>query len=240
MPSATVAVPTPTNASPSQGPAFTLSDSLIIVATLLGPILAVQAQKLVEVLRERRQRKLWVFQTLMATRMARVSGEHVQALNMIDLTFYGGRSFGRIRTKKEQAVIDSWREYLDNLTEDPGETPETLYSRRHELFINLLHNIAKDVGFDFNRVELNKGVYSPVAHSELEREQAQVRTLALELLSGQTSLNMNVVGLPIDEAAMKAQRDLFNAQLAAFTGKSSLSIKLQPSEPHSEEPTPTE
>jgi cytochrome bd-type quinol oxidase subunit 1 len=64
-------------------------DWLIVASTLLGPILAVQAQKWVEVFRERRGRKLWVVQQLMATRAARVSAEHVQALNMIDLVFYG-------------------------------------------------------------------------------------------------------------------------------------------------------
>jgi hypothetical protein len=64
-----------------------LKDWSIIGATILGPILAVQAQKWVEIIRERRGRKLWIFHTLMATRAARTSTEHVQALNMIDLIF---------------------------------------------------------------------------------------------------------------------------------------------------------
>ena len=39
-------------------------DWLLITSTVLGPILAVQAQKWVEVFRERRGRKLWVPQAL--------------------------------------------------------------------------------------------------------------------------------------------------------------------------------
>ena len=50
-----------------------LKDSLIIGATILGPILAVQAQKAIERFRERRGRKLWVFHTLMGTRAARLA-----------------------------------------------------------------------------------------------------------------------------------------------------------------------
>jgi hypothetical protein len=37
-----------------------VKDWFLIVSTALGPILAVQAQKSVEVLRERRNRKFWV------------------------------------------------------------------------------------------------------------------------------------------------------------------------------------
>ena len=49
--------------------------------------MAVQVQKWLEVFREERGRKLWIFKTLMATRASAVSAEHVQALNMIDLEF---------------------------------------------------------------------------------------------------------------------------------------------------------
>ena len=66
-----------------------LSDWLTIIAILLAPVFAVQVQKWVEHLRERRGKKLGVFQALMATRGARLSPEHVRALNMIDLEFSG-------------------------------------------------------------------------------------------------------------------------------------------------------
>jgi len=49
---------------------------------------------------ERRNRKAWLFHSLMAPRAARVSPEHVQALNMIDLVFYGKRILGVNRRSK--------------------------------------------------------------------------------------------------------------------------------------------
>ncbi|WP_244186706.1 DUF6680 family protein [Paraburkholderia steynii] len=67
----------------------------MVISTILGPILTVQAQKFVERARASAQRRDWVFSTLMATRQARVSFDDVRALNMIDLTFYGRRVLGR-------------------------------------------------------------------------------------------------------------------------------------------------
>src|SRR5438034_8791127 len=105
---------------------MTYSDWVLVSATVLGPVLAVQAQKWVERSREKRNRKDWVFLTLMATRAATLSGEHVRALNTIDLAFYGSRVLGRnIRSRKDQSVIDAWREYYDHLNSGPrDDAPE--------------------------------------------------------------------------------------------------------------------
>ena len=89
----------------------------VITATLLGPILAVQAQKAIERASAARQRREWVFLNLMATRQDRISLDHVKALNSIDLAFYGRRVLGRVwRGGKAQAVIDAWNEYRKHLT----------------------------------------------------------------------------------------------------------------------------
>lgn len=119
--------------------AMDYKDWIIVAATLLGPILAVQAQKAVESFRERRSRKARVFSQLMATRAARVSPEHVQALNMIDIVFFGDRTVGvRHRSKSEQAVLDSWREYHDHLgVKAEGEGLRLWNVRSDELFTNL-------------------------------------------------------------------------------------------------------
>jgi uncharacterized protein DUF6680 len=71
--------------------------AIIAAATIAGPILAVQAQKWVERATERRRGQLQVFYWLMATRATRLSNEHVQALNRIELVFRG-------RSAKKKAV----------------------------------------------------------------------------------------------------------------------------------------
>jgi hypothetical protein len=50
-----------------------VSDIAVIVATLLGPVLAVQVQKYLERWRDEAERRKNVFKTLMATRLARLS-----------------------------------------------------------------------------------------------------------------------------------------------------------------------
>ena len=178
-------------------------DWIIVLATIAGPILAVQAQKAVERFRERRDRKERVFAQLMATRAARVSAEHVQTLNMIDIVYYGSSTLGvRRRSKLEQAVIDAWKEYHDNLNAGLGAEGEGLRHwsiKRDELFINLLHVMSQDVGFSFDRVQLKRGAYSPIAHEEFESEHRALRKAIIGGLSGETPLKMQVVQMPVDQ-----------------------------------------
>jgi len=60
---------------------------LTLLAIVLGPIAAVQAQKWIERATEEKRQRLLIFRTLMRTRGNIVSREHVDALNMIPLVF---------------------------------------------------------------------------------------------------------------------------------------------------------
>lgn len=185
-----------------------IKDWWVVAATVLGPILAVQAQKAVEAYRERRTRKGRLFEQLMATRASRVSGEHVRALNMIDLVFYGERTFGiQRRSKKEQRVLDSWKEYLDHLNNRADEDAIQHWATQgDELFVNLLYAIAEDIGYAFDRVQLKRGAYTPIAHGEIETETTELRRATLSLVTGKHALKMNVVGFPIDHDAVEANK----------------------------------
>ncbi len=198
-----------------------LKDWAVVGATVLGPILAVQAQKAVEAFRERRGRKTRLFEQLMATRASRVAPEHVRALNMIDLVFYGERIFGfPRRSGKEQRVLDSWKEYLDHLNNrGPDDQLSQWGAKGDELFTNLLYAVAEDIGFKFDRVQLKRGSYSPIAHWEHEAEQAELRRATLSLVTGNHPLKMNVVGFPIDAAAVQANKEVIqNLGKALETG----------------------
>ena len=65
------------------------TDAALITATVMGPVLAVQTQKWIERARARREAQQRTFNVLMATRAARVSPGHVEALNAIDIHFRG-------------------------------------------------------------------------------------------------------------------------------------------------------
>ena len=71
---------------------ITISDWLMITVVLLAPFIAVFAQRKIDLIREKRNHRLWVFRTLMATRGNKISLEHVQALNSIELIFGDAKS----------------------------------------------------------------------------------------------------------------------------------------------------
>jgi len=73
----------------------------MILAVLASPLIAVQVQKRIEKLRDKRSKKLQIFHTLMSTRGSRLSPAHVGALNMIDSVFSPKRS-------AEKKVLDAW------------------------------------------------------------------------------------------------------------------------------------
>src|SRR5260221_1478903 len=173
-------------------------DWLLIFSTILGPILAVQAQKWVELARDRRNRKSWIFHTLMATRANRTDATHVQALNMIELGFYGRKILWILkRTKSEQTVLDAWKEYLDLLNSSfTNDTLPVWASKRDDLFVSLLYAISIDVGYSFDRVLLKNEAYTPVAHGDYYNEIASLRKFGIEVLEGKRPIKMDITSLP--------------------------------------------
>jgi predicted nucleotidyltransferase len=165
---------------------MTIADILIILATALSPLIAVQVTRRLDDRNEERGRKLDVFKTLMTTRAYSVSPAHVQALNRIDLEFSR-------KKKAEKEVLEVWQQYLDHLgrnVEEPSWGP-----RREELFVNLLHAMAKALNYDFSKTDIRNTAYSPKAHGQLEEEQQLIRMRVLEVLEGRRALAMHVVSL---------------------------------------------
>jgi hypothetical protein len=171
---------------------MTNGDLAIVFATLMGPVLAVQAQKWIETLKQTSEAKDLIFKTLMATRGARLSPEHVRALNMIDLTFYGKRIFFG-RTTKEQAVLNAWKEYLDHLYEpfpDDDAAMKVVMAHREELITNLLSSIATERGLKFDRVQLKKGSYMPIGFEQQEQRQKALLDGAVKVFRGESSIKV--------------------------------------------------
>jgi hypothetical protein len=209
---------------------ITPGEWVIVFATLLGPILAVQAQRFIDLLRERRKAKLWVFQTLMTTRATPLHYEHVKALNHIDLTFYGTRLFGHHwQSASERRVTDAWKVLLDNFAPDGTLSEAQLefhYAKRPELLTDMLAKIGKDVGFDFDPVHIRKAGYVPVAHDQEVRDQETLRKAFIELISGRQSLKMQVVSFPVNEQAAATHRTMIE-QLVEASRSGELVVRIR-------------
>jgi hypothetical protein len=188
------------------------SDYVIAACTLLGPVLAVQAQKWLEGFREKRERRLTIFRTLMATRATNLSAAHVEALNAVPIDFY-----------KDKKVMDAWEEYFAHLTNVPAGNP-VWGQKRLDLFVKLLAAIGSRVGYDFNVAEMNR-IYFPTAHGEMEDEQNTIRKGLATMLKGGV-LPMAVKEFPSSPEAIDAQKTLIEKLSKAYAADGSLKVTI--------------
>lgn len=192
----------------------------MIVAIILAPVIAVQVQKWLEIFREERGRRLRIFKTLMATRAANVSPEHVQALNMIDLEFQG---------KRYKSVTDAWKTYLDHLASFPKDSEEAIQQqwvdKRIDRLTTLLMEMGKCLGYEFDEVHVKKGVYAPEAHGQLENENMLIRRGLLRLLYGDSALKMDLESIPVSQDEASEQKAIRKALLNVLIGEKAISIR---------------
>ena len=200
-----------------------ITDIAIVFATILGPILAVQAQKFLEKGREIKQRRAWLFRTLMATRATTLSPAHVEALNAVPIEFYG-------KDQKLKSIINKWKTYLDHLLKD-AEAPGW-GDKRSELLVELLHEMADFLGYEFNTVEIANEIYSPKGHAWIQTDQDIIRRGLALLLSGQLALPMEVKSFPSDPTAVKEQEELRKLLLRWLNGETTVAVDIkQPEKP---------
>jgi hypothetical protein len=195
------------------------ADLAIVFATLLGPVLAVQAQKWVERGREQNNRRVTIFRTLMATRAASLSPAHVEALNAIPIEFYGDR-------KAFKDVVEAWRAYLDYLSQQ-GVDPNVWAQKRYDLFIELLWRLAESLGYRFTKVELQREVYSPKAYATIESQNEVIRTGLSRIFSGEAALPLDIKTFPADPSFIKRQVELQEQLLSWLAGQRTVKVQVE-------------
>lgn len=170
----------------------------MIAAVLLSPLIAVQATRLLDNKKEVRERQLWIFKTLMATRASSMSPHHVEALNRIDLEF-------KTQSRKDKDVIEAWKAYLDLLGNDQL-TAEQWNLRRVDLLVELLHKMAQVLDYSFDKTTIKNSSYYPRGFGTMEEEQAAIRRGVKELLDGDRPLQMYVTNFPPPDLPVIPQR----------------------------------
>ena len=169
-------------------PPIELKDWLVVIATLLSPVIAVQVTEYLNRRRQSRDEQLRIFRTLMATRASTLEVSHVQALNSIDVIFNG-------RSAKQEAVRRQWKQYLDHLN-DKNYPREHWETRRKDLLVDLLDTMGQHLGFNFDKTHLKNQSYYPQGYGDLEAEQSALRRATFEVVSGKRPLPMWVANLP--------------------------------------------
>ena len=169
---------------------MTISDWLIIVAILSAPTLAIQIQKGIERKREEKERKMYVFRTLMTTRANPMNPQHVEALNMIDIEFY-----------ENKKVVDAWKLLLDSYLDFPKDSKEPNYKSKldscvkksNDLLTDLLFNIANSLNYSFDKVQLKRDAYFPRGHSDMLIDQEIIRRSLVSVLLGQVPIPIKII-----------------------------------------------
>lgn len=162
----------------------------IVLATCAGPILAVWASEWRQQERQKRDRQEWVFRTLMTTRSTPLHPDHVTALNHIDFAF---------PQNDYPEIADAWGLYNNHLSSSQGETEDSLNrwgDTADNLLVDLLHLMANDLKIPFPKTSIKKSAYYPKAHARIEAQQNEIRTLLLEILKNQRSINLNATVYP--------------------------------------------
>lgn len=192
---------------------------LTLLAIVLAPIIAILVGKFLDLRKEKKEAKLWIFRTLMATRATPMSLDHIRALNMIDVTFYGAE-------KKSKNVVEAWKIYLDHLDDNIGdlsdETVRRWSEKNQELLIELLQKMAICLGYDFDKTSIKNTSYFPKGHGEQETEQMLIRKGIVNLFKGDLSIPVEIRFQEPDEEGEKFQQSIKDY----VTGKTTINVKL--------------
>jgi hypothetical protein len=196
----------------------------IVLATLGGPVLAIQTQKFIERASENRRQKLAIFATLMANRATRLNDDYVRALNSIELGF-----LPRWGAPQNRNVVNAWRTLLGELNNPPVDEPNAnmIWNRRCEdRLVELLLAMSCALGYQFTSEELRRGVYYPTAKADLEQAQLGVLLGARAMLEGKSALQMKVVEFSNDPEVAAAQKAMLKSMGKSYTNEGELKVRI--------------
>jgi hypothetical protein len=126
------------------------------------------------------------FRTLVATRGARLDASHVAALNMVALDFAEN-------TETSRAVVAACKAYFHELNQAQGGDAQ----RAIDLLDQLLYQISRALGFNFDHADMKSRWYSPNWFLYTAQYQAQLHDLVRALHERGGVIPVSVVSGPV-------------------------------------------
>ena len=167
----------------------------VVAATGLGPVLAValtlgftywrETAAVKEKARESLyNRRLYVFRVLMSTRRVGISPDHVNALNLIEVDFYGCAG-----------VESEWKIYKNHLNDNSKPEDEAWRRAKEKLLSKLLFEIARVLKFDIPAIEIFEGGYAPGGWAHRDMRYTGALEYLHELREGSNNLPLWIKGV---------------------------------------------
>ena len=181
---------------------MTGTDYAIILATLVAPVLAVQAQKWIERFRDSNRRKEQIFNVLMTTRGNRLSDKHVEALNTV------GMEYHHYKNGAGADVVKAWRGYIHFLNSNKI-TPDQIYKPLEEQvlkelndrFVQLLCAMSNFLGYDYDEVSIRTDYYMPSISDRNNENSIVINEGLAAVFRNQYAVPVRAYTKPIQESA---------------------------------------
>ncbi len=152
---------------------------IYMLTILLSPLIAVQVTQWLQRKQEVKDRRERLFKSIMSTRASRLSREHVMALNMIDVEYYGSDAGSK-------AVRSAWKAYLDHL--NTWASGESWLERQEQLLTDLLFVMAKSLGYELDKTDIRRTSYFPKGHGDLEDDNFKLRKGLVAVIEGRSPI----------------------------------------------------
>jgi hypothetical protein len=141
----------------------TLFDYITLLAIVVGPVLALWMQRILDIGRDKKKAKQTLYFNLMRHRDQWYHVERIQALNSIEVVF-----------SSDKKVLAKWKEFVDHArtkkpTDEAGkaEWNATLDTTLCDLY----QVVGNSVGYHFDLKQIKQGAYLPQLHSDLDNAQ---------------------------------------------------------------------
>jgi len=126
-----------------------VTGSLNMLAIIAAPITALRIQRRLDEDRALKLRREQIFKALWVNRRRQFYVARVDALNMIDVEFFG-----------ESKVQDAWQDLFAHYSKEqhPGLNDDQIFQEREEKFATLLYEISQVLGYKFSRTHIRDNV----------------------------------------------------------------------------------
>jgi hypothetical protein len=145
-------------------------DWITVAAIVVGPVLALFAQRALDWLREKKNRRVQLYWTAMSYRATWLHPDSLKALNSIDVIF--DRS-------SDKPVREAWEKVIAHAnTKRPEADPAGAAAwdaRILDLRVDLYQLLGVAVGYEQTVDYIKTQMYYPRYHVDIEQEQNQIR-----------------------------------------------------------------